>query len=213
MCPILPLTLRERKNLLRQSSAWIISTYCKENSGFVWNEIFVRVVLYGTKIIIKCRQICPTLEFAHLNFHCSNSKLTCFLDWKLLNKSAIRFVLWWNLLKKYSLPHSYPTFVWEVPLRPKIYNEWMNIVYWLFCSSWGIRVPQVLSTQLSYNKKKLFNGEICWTKLDKKWICNISLRRSWDSKFCSKNFILWNKFYKYDGQKNLFGPKHVFSYN
>jgi hypothetical protein len=50
-----------KKNLMRKSSAWILSTYCK---------------LYS--------------KFWVLRHYLSN--------WKLLNKSAIRFVLWWHLL-------------------------------------------------------------------------------------------------------------------
>jgi hypothetical protein len=52
-----------------------------------------------------------------------------FLDPKLLNKSAVRFVLWWNLLNKFFIsPES--EFVW-VPLRLKVLGFW---VLHQFCS-------------------------------------------------------------------------------
>jgi hypothetical protein len=55
----------------------------------------------------------------------SSEYIVLFLDPKLLNKSAIRFVLWWNSLKKNSFPHSESEFVWEVPLGLKVLEFWV----------------------------------------------------------------------------------------
>jgi hypothetical protein len=85
-----------------------------------------------------------------------------FLDTKILNKSTVRFVLWWNSLNKFFI---FPFWV-GICMGGTLKTQSFVISSIKLTLKYKIAEQKVLSD--------LFYGEIRWTKLNRIVICPIS---------------------------------------
>jgi hypothetical protein len=98
--------IKNKKNLMRKSDAWILSTYCKlyvkdlQTSDFVWKDPW---------------------DFWNSKFWARS-----YIFWPRITKKSATIFFYGDICRsKLSFPHSEWDFVWEVPLELNISKFWV----------------------------------------------------------------------------------------